>query len=1279
MDGEARITPAIEIAAPGGPPPVRVVVLTMDARLGVLAANAEAALRRRAPNLTLSLHAASAWENDPSAADRAIEDIKRADIIVTALLFLDHQIAPVLPALKARADVCDAFVGCLSTPDIVKLTRLGKFSMDKPATGPLALLKRLRGGGRDPSKAGAHQAKMLRRLPKILKFVPGTAQDVRAYFLTMQYWLAGSEKNIENMIAALVDRYAAGPREIYRGAMAPEDPIEYPETGLYHPRMKPAVGEDLQALPLPAGIEASSANTDSTDQTPTIGLLIMRSYVLSGDADHYDGVVAAFEAKGMRVIPAFASGLDARPAIEKFFFENGVRTVDAVVSLTGFSLVGGPAYNDAGAAEAVLRALDVPYIAAQALEFQSLNEWGAGVRGLSPVEATMMVALPELDGATGPIVFGGRVNTEVCGGCRRACRFQDGGEGPQMRSCPERADMLAARVEALVRLRKRQERDRRVAIILYNFPPNSGATGTAAHLSVFESLHNLLKAMAADGYDVTVPESVEALRAAVLSGAGEKDPTAAILSDANVHDRVSANDHVRRETRLSEIEAEWGPAPGRHQSDGRAIDILGAAFGNIFVGVQPSFGYEGDPMRLLFEGGFAPTHAFSAFYRYVREDFGADAVLHFGTHGALEFMPGKQSGLSGDCWSDYLIGSAPNFYFYAANNPSEAAIAKRRSAATTISYLTPAVTKAELYKGLANLKATIDRRRATPPEQKDMRERLAKLAQTEAAALSLAEAEPEWSDTDVEANIDALQEQLFEYEQTLIPHGLHVAGRAPSEQERRDLLTASLPPALSEATGAALVEDVLAGTASTDLLRKVKKSDADPIALEAVTTLTKINDGLLAQTEIPGLLAALNGGYVPPAPGGDVLRNPDVLPTGRNIHGFDPFRMPSAFAVADGARQAERLIARHQKDGVSLPETVAIVLWGTDNLKSEGAQIAQALALMGAKPRYDAFGRLAGAELAPLNELDRPRIDVVVTLSGIFRDLLPMQTRMLAEAAQLAAAADEPEHLNFVRKHALAYQKAHGCDLDTAALRVFSNADGAYGANVNQLVDAGAFMEDEELGDAYKKRKCFAYGVSGAPMQHAALLDTILADVDVAYQNLESVDLGVTTIDHYFDTLGGISRAVKTAKGEDAAVYIGDQTQSDGVVRTLNEQVALETRTRTLNPKWYEGMLNHGYEGVRQIEAQVTNTMGWSATTAAVAPWVYQEISETFVLDKDLRDRLAALNPKSCARVANRLIEASDRNYWTPDEETLEALRRAGEELEDRLEGVFPPSEGAVL
>ena len=1221
--------------------PVRVVIITLDHHISGAVDRACEQLVVELPGLSLRLHAATNFSS-PKAAEACRADIAQGDIIFANMLFIEEHIQAVLPALQARRDGCDAMVCAMSAGEVMRQTRMGSFRMDGTVKGPLALLRKLRGKGSTGSAkdGGAGQMAMLRFLPRLLRFIPGKAQELRAYFLTLAYWLSGSSENIADLVRMLVNRYAEGPRRALRNKVTAQLPREYPENGLYHPRLPNRMTESVDELPKPKNGRG------------TVGLLVMRSYVLSGDSGHYDSVIDKLEARGLRVIPAFASGLDARPAIEKFFFAKDQIVVDAVVSLTGFSLVGGPAFNDAKAAEEMLARLDVPYVAAQPLEFQSIDQWQHSANGLSPLESTIMVAIPELDGATGSIVFGGRPGAAA------------DGKANQMTGIDDRVEMLAARVERLIRLRQTPPAERNVAIILFNFPPNGGATGTAAYLSVFESLHRTLGAMRAEGYQVEVPDTVEKLRERVLGGNSARYGT-----DANVHTRISASDHVRDEKHLAQIEKQWGPAPGKLQSDGSSIFILGAQLGRVLIGIQPAFGYEGDPMRLLFESGFAPTHAFSAFYRYLRKDFAAHAVLHFGTHGALEFMPGKQTGMSESCWPDRLIGDLPNLYLYAANNPSEGALAKRRSAATLISYLTPPVTQAGLYRGLLALRESLDRLRALPPGDCEV-ERLLPLIQAQAVELELATTEPAWTGTG-EAEVKRLTLAMAELESTLIPCGLHVVGEPMPAEARAEYLTAIAEGTLSTRPPRAAIDALIAG-------RDVKKALAcgglpdDEKNLALFTELAHTNQLLSEDHELPALMRALDGKFVRPAPGGDLLRNPAVLPTGRNLHGFDPFAIPSAFAVLDGAQQAARLLARHIADGHALPESVALVLWGADNLKSGGGPIGQALALLGARPRLDSYGRLCGADLIPLSELGRPRIDVLITLSGIFRDLLPLQTRLLAEAAYLAAGADEPLEQNFVRRHALAHQKKHGFDLETAALRVFSNGDGAYGANVNQLIDSGAWQDEDELAETYSKRKCFAYGRSGVPVRQEELLKSLLAGVQLAYQNLESVELGVTSVDHYFDTLGGIGRAVRRERGDGVTlpVYIGDQTRGEGKVRTLTEQVSLESRTRSLNPKWAEEMLKHGAEGVRQIEAQVTNTLGWSATTGQVEPWVYRELTQTYLVDPVMRERLAHLNPKASLKLANRLIEATERNYWKPDEEMMNALRQAGEELEDKLEGL---------
>jgi magnesium chelatase subunit H len=1163
------------------------VIITLDAHSAGPVSRVQRKLKPFFPSLEISVHAAAEWAENPKALEKAKADIFTANIIVANLLFLEEHVKAILPSLKKKRSECDALVGCISSKEIVSLTVLDRLDMSKPTTGFLSLLKKLRGSSKSGKPAsGKSQMSILRRLPKILRFIPGKAQDVRSYFLTMLYWLGGSDDNVESMVVYLCEKYG-GIKAIGNKTFKP--PVEYPETGIYHPSLRKRITTNIKDLP-----KQGKANG-------TVGILVMRSYVLSGDTAHYDAVIKRLEENGMNVIPAFSASLDARPAIEEFFQTNRKITVDCVLSLTGFSLVGGPAYNDSKAAEEMLSKLDVPYVAAHALEFQTLSHWEESDTGLGPVETTMLVALPEIDGAIAPTVFGGRP-----------------GPGLEMLPAEDRVESLAAKVINYVNLRIKPVEEKNISIVLYGFPPNAGAIGTAAYLDVFQSLYNTLSRLEKEGYRVDIPKNVQELKERILNGNRET-----YGQEANVFKRLSADEIVSEEPYLKEIEAAWGPAPGKLQSDGSGLFILGEKFGNVFVGVQPAFGFEGDPMRLLFEKGFAPTHAFSSFYRFLRKDLRTDAIIHFGMHGALEFMPGKKAGVSSSCWPDRLIGDTPNIYIYAANNPSEGSLAKRRSNAVIISHLTPPLAKAGLYKGLLDLKESLTELRRMDPDSGNMVD-LKQLIQDQAEAL----------DIEFKGDFDVLRLRLYEVEEALIPEGLHIVGVPPSEEARENYL------------------NVIPGTDN-----KQDRSKYDQL--------------LKDDTELPALIDALDGKFIKPVPGGDIIRSPEILPTGRNMHAFDPFRMPTAFAMQEGKNQTTALL-NAQED---LPETVAIVLWGSDNIKTDGGSIAQAMNLMGAKPFFDDYGRLSGAELIPLKELGRPRIDVLMTLSGIFRDLLPLQIKMLADAALKAAQALEPSDMNFIRKNTLAIMEKNGLTIEQAALRVFSNAEGTYGSNVNHLVSSASWDQEDELADTYENRKSYAYDAMGKCSKQTVLLQAILQLVDCTYQNLESVELGVTTVDHYFDTLGGITRAVKRARGKDTPVFIGDQTRGGAKVRTLNEQIALETRSRSLNPKWFEPLLKHGYEGVRHIESQVTNTLGWSATTGQVEPWVYGKLSETFILDEEMRRRMAALNPAASLRVANRLMEAHDRSYWEPDEETLEALRDSLAELEDNLEGVSVAAE----
>ena len=426
-------------------PPMRVVLLTMDHHLASAALRAHERIVQTLPTLSLGVHTAATWRADAQALQQCRDDIARADLVIVSMLFMEDHFLPVLADLQAKRSACDAMVCIMSAPEVMALTRMGRYEGGGQSGGLISLLRKLRpqvrretGSNHNSNTAGAKQMAMLRRLPKLLRLIPGTAQDLRVFFLVMRYWLAGSEDNLSHMVQLLVQKYAQGPREVLRDLAQVRDPLEYPEVGLYHPKMKSVLSDQLRDLP-------SRGNKN----TPCVGLLLLRSYLLSGNTAHYDAVITTLEAKGLRVIPAYASGLDARPAIERFFMRDGQPQIDALLSLTGFSLVGGPAYNDAHAAQKVLADLDVPYLSAHPLEFQSIDAWANDQRGLLPVESTIMVAIPELDGATTPMVFAGRAGPALstCQGCERACVFGESTRTHDMFPCAERIDLLSERVQ----------------------------------------------------------------------------------------------------------------------------------------------------------------------------------------------------------------------------------------------------------------------------------------------------------------------------------------------------------------------------------------------------------------------------------------------------------------------------------------------------------------------------------------------------------------------------------------------------------------------------------------------------------------------------------------------------------------------------------------------------------------------------------------------------------------------------------------------------------------
>ncbi|HKO95784.1 MAG TPA: cobaltochelatase subunit CobN [Pyrinomonadaceae bacterium] len=550
-----------------------------------------------------------------------------------------------------------------------------------------------------------------------------------------------------------------------------------------------------------------------------------------------------------------------------------------------------------------------------------------------------------------------------------------------------------------------------------------------------------------------------------------------------------------------------------------------------------------------------------------------------------------------------------------------------------------------------------------------------------------------------DARVMQLYEQLLEVEQRLIPTGLHIFGRAAELTEKADLLRMvasydrpeqgvhALPKLVADALGIHDY-DLLAHEAPTSEMKEmidgvVKEAvqrfceegpdiaanwlsakvgvDIDK-SLPTFSLLASISQQLDSNNEIESLVRALRGEYIEPGPGADIVQNPQVLPTGRNTHAVNPYSVPSQVAFDRARHTAQALLSRYVDEHGRYPRALALVLWGLDNIKTQGEGVAQALWLLGVRPVRDALNRATDVAVIPLEELKRPRIDVVMTVSGIFRDLFTPTMTLLDKAVRRVAALDEPLDLNYVRRNISEQMNDGASDFDDAVTRVFSNAPGNYGTNVNFMVMDSQWETEETLGDLFVTRKSFAYTrdskgrtVEGREAPH--LMNEALSRVEVTYQNLDSFEIGITDVDHYFEYLGGISKAVETRTNSRPAIYMSDSLSPQTKIRSLAETVRLESRSKTLNPKWYEGMLKHGFRGVAEIENHVTNTFGWSATANAVDPWIYTEIARTFVLDRVMFERLWELNQYSTQSLVKRLIEAHERGYWNPDEEVLETLR----------------------
>ncbi|KAL7549160.1 hypothetical protein ACHAWF_012422 [Thalassiosira exigua] len=1231
------------------------------------------------------------------------KDVADANVFVGSLIFVQELAEKVQEVVAPLRDQLDAVLVFPSMPEVMRLNKVGSFTMKNLGQSKSVVADFMKKKKQeDGSSFEEGMLKLLRTLPKVLKFLPSDkAADARTFMMSFQYWLGGSPENLESLLLMVGQDYVGPVKESMEGKekVVMEEPVLLPDKAIWHPVAPDIVFETNESYfkwyneeHCPdAGIDPKTA--------PTVGIILQKSHINTKDDTHYVSLISELESRGARVVPIYSGGLDFSGPVEDYYYDaSGKSIVDTVINLTGFALVGGPASQDHKKAAKVLKRLNVPYMCAVPLVFQSFEEWQSSELGLHPIQVALQVSLPEIDGAIEPIIYAGR-------------------EGATGRSVPlaDRVNLLADRAMKWSQLRIKENKEKKIAITIFSFPPDKGNVGTAAYLDVFDSIKAVLKQLKSEGYDVgDAPDDKEAIMESVLN-----DPEARINSpELNVAYRMNTDEYYELTPYAKDLEENWGPAPGNLNSDGQNLVVYGKQFGNVFIGVQPSFGYEGDPMRLLFAKSASPHHGFAAYYTYLEKIFGADAVLHFGTHGSLEFMPGKQVGMSGQCYPDRLINSLPSAYLYAANNPSEATIAKRRSYSATVSYLTPPAENAGLYKGLKELKELISSYQGLRENEGRGPAIINSIVST-AYTCNLDKDIDDLPDLETyDAKNDNLERrddiagkvysQIMQIESCLLPCGLHTVGVPTTADEGiprvvaasigRDvndvyrgnnngvLKEVELNEKITEASRAAEVKnlfDDLGGMFGGMMGQKKPWTQAiidagfENVSEERLQPVMEYLEFCLKQVvannELPGIMELLNGQFLMPAPGGDPIRNPDVLPTGRNMHALDPSAIPTQAAVEVSENVVRKLLEKlaDENDG-QFPESIAFTLWGTDNIKTYSESLAQVLALVGVRPVADSLGRVNKVELIPLEELGRPRIDVVVSCSGVFRDLFINQMNLMDRGIKMAAEADEPLDQNFVRKHAIEQAEELQVSVREAACRVFSNSAGSYSANVGLAIENGGWEDESQLQEQFLTRKGFAFNADkpGMMEQQADLFKSALKTVDVTFQNLDSSEISITDVSHYYDSdPTKVVQGLRDDKRKPMSL-MADTTTANAQVRSLSETVRLDARTKLLNPKFYEGMLSTGYEGVREIQKRLRNTMGWSATAGEVDNFVFEDANSVFIDDPEMQQRLLDTNPNAFRDMVTTFLEANGRGYWETSEENTERLKELYAEVEDRIEGV---------
>ncbi|MDQ1734633.1 MAG: cobaltochelatase CobN [Pseudonocardiales bacterium] len=1071
-------------------------------------------------------------------------------------------------------------------------------------------------------------------------------------------------------------------------------------------------GSSVPSAPSAAG------NGAAAGARPTVAVLFYRAHQLAGNTRFVHALSDAIEEAGGRALPIYCSSLRvAEPEL--------MRTLAQADALVVTVLAAGgsrPAEVGAGGADedwdvGALAALDVPILQGLCLT-SSREAWHESDEGLSPLDAATQIAIPEFDGRLITVPFSFK---EI---------DQDG--LTSYVADPERSARVAGIAVKHARLRSVPVAERRIVLMLSAYPTKHARIGNAVGLDTPASTVALLRAMSAAGYDIGPQDGPDALPGVAASD-GDALIHALIAAGGQDENWLTEEQFSGNPVRLSaanyqayfdtlpadlreRIIEHWGPAPGElfldrsRQPDGEIV-LAGLRAGNVVIMVQPPRGFGANPIAIYHDPDLPPSHHYLAAYHWLADTergFGADAMVHVGKHGNLEWLPGKNAGLSASCGPDAAIGNLPLVYPFLVNDPGEGTQAKRRVHATLIDHLVPPMARAESYGDIARLEQLLDEHAQIaamdPAKLPAIRAQIWTLLQAAKldSDLGLTDRPHDAEFDDLVLHVDGW---LCEIKDAQIRDGLHVLGSAPTGAARVNLVLAMLRarqmwageaqalPGLREAlghveggesmsvtdefeqqaralvqamddrgwvsSGAEVVEQVL--DRPNDLAGRI----LDFAASEIVPRLAATTD------EITHTLHALDGGYIPAGPSGSPLRGLiNVLPTGRNFYSVDPRAVPSQLAWETGQALADSLVARYLADTGEYPRSVGLSVWGTSAMRTSGDDIAEVLALLGVRPVWDeASRRVSSLEPIELGELGRPRIDVTVRISGFFRDAFPHVVSMLDDAVTLVAGLEETAEQNYVRAHVALDHAVHG-DLRRATTRIFGSKPGSYGAGLLPLMDARNWRDDADLAEVYATWGGFAYGRGLDGRQARPDMEIAYQRINVAAKNTDTLEHDIIDSDDYFQYHGGMIATVRALTGQAPRAYVGDSTRPETVrTRSLSEETARIFRARVVNPRWISAMQRHGYKGAFELAATVDYLFGYDATAGVVEDWMYEKVTEQYVLDPENRKFMEQSNPWALHGIAERLLEAADRKMWeSPNPETLQALKQVYLDTEGDLE-----------